>query len=51
MMNWKVWCRTLGNKVSEDRKEADAAAVLRSLWVCLQVLTCLFIIAGVIRHW
>ena len=50
-MNWKLWCRTLGNKVSEDSREADVAAVLRSLWVGLQVLTCLFIIAGVIRHW
>jgi hypothetical protein len=55
---WRLWCRTLGHKVSEDTREADIAAWWRTGWVALQVTTCLFIIVGVvanllniIHHW
>ena len=51
MSYWKIWCRTLGDKISDVKHEADTAAVLRTLWVTLQVLTCLAIIANVIHHW
>lgn len=55
---WPIWCKTLGNKISEHKSEADIAAILRTLWVILQVITCLCIILGVgfnvasiIHHW
>ena len=48
---WKLWAKTLGNKISDDNREADFAAILRSLWVLLQVVTCIAIIANAIHHW
>jgi hypothetical protein len=55
---WPIWCKTLGNKISEHKPEADFAAILRTAWVILQVITCLCIIFGVginfinvIHHW
>lgn len=55
---WRVWCKTLGHKISDTKIEADIAALLRTAWVILQVSTCLFIIGGVvanviniIHHW
>lgn len=50
-MWWRLWAKTLGNKISEDKKEADVAAIFRTLWVVLQVVTCCCIIANMIRHW
>jgi hypothetical protein len=41
---WRIWCRTLGQKISDDDREADIAAVLRSVWVVIHIATCLFII-------
>lgn len=48
---WKIWCRTMGGKISEDETEADIAAYIRTFWWFMHIITCFFIIAGVIRHW
>jgi hypothetical protein len=55
---WTLWCKTLGNKISHDNKIADTAAILRTIWIILQVITCIAIIIGVvfnvssiIHHW
>jgi len=58
----KIWARALGHymgKTDDDMpeipivtmREAKRVLVLKTLWVILQVTTCLFIIANVIRHW
>ena len=58
----KIWARALGHymgKTDDDMpeipivtlKEANRVLVLKTIWVILQVTTCLFIIANVIRHW
>ena len=62
MMIEKIWARALGHymgKTDDDMpeipivtlKEANRVLVLKTIWVILQVTTCLFIIANVIRHW
>ena len=62
MILQKIWARALGHymgKTDEDMpeipivslKEARRVLVLKTFWVILQVTTCLFIIANVIRHW
>ena len=62
MMIEKIWARALGHyigKTDEDMpeipivtmREARRVLILKTLWVVLQVTTCLFIIANVIRHW
>ena len=58
----KIWARALGHymgKTDEDMpeipivtlKEARRVLILKTCWVILQVITCLCIIANVIRHW
>jgi len=48
---WKIWAKTLGNKISKSNSEADVAAILRTLWILLHIITCFAIIANAIRHW
>ena len=58
----KIWARALGDymgKTDEDMpeipivsmREARVVLKLKTLWVMLQVITCITIIANVIRHW
>ena len=58
----KIWARALGHymgKTDDDMpeipivtlREANRVLLLKTLWVMLQVITCLSIIANVIRHW
>ena len=58
----KIWARTLGHymgKTDDDMpgipivtlRQARRVLILKTFWVILQVTTCLFIIANVIRHW
>jgi len=62
MMIEKIWARALGHyigKTDDDMpeipivtlREAKRVLVLKTTWVVLQVITCLAIIANVIRHW
>ena len=48
---WRIWAKALGEKASECDKEADKVAVVRTIVVGVNFITCLFIIAGIIRHW
>ena len=47
---WKLWAKSLGEKVGSD-KDADAVAILRSIVVLVNFFTCFVIISGVIHHW
>lgn len=48
---WRLWAKALGEKASTDNNEADKIAIIRTAVVLCYVITNLFIIAGVIRHW
>lgn len=48
---WRLWAKALGEKAGADDREADRIALIRTLIVSCYVITNLFIIAGVIRHW
>jgi hypothetical protein len=48
---WRLWAKALGEKASEDDKEADRVAIVRSLIVLCYIITNIFIVVGVIRHW
>tara|TARA_B100000073_G_scaffold323744_1_gene306089 strand:- start:1511 stop:1642 length:132 start_codon:yes stop_codon:yes gene_type:complete len=41
---------SLGEKASDDSKEADIVAIFRTVVVLVNFITCFFIVAGVIRH-
>ena len=48
---WRLWAKALGEKASECDRESDKVAVIRTVVVGVNFITCLFIIAGILRHW
>jgi hypothetical protein len=48
---WKLWAKALGEKASQDSKESDRVAIIRTLIIISYLITNAFIVAGVIRHW
>jgi len=48
---WRLWCKALGEKATNDDREADNVAYIRTIIFLTYLITNLFIIAGVIRHW
>jgi hypothetical protein len=48
---WYLWAKALGEKQGKSDADADRIAIVRTLIVLCYVITNLFIIAGVIRHW
>lgn len=41
---WKLWCNTIGSKVSDNDREADIAAMFRTFWVVVHMVACFMII-------
>lgn len=50
-MMWRLWAKALGEKASSNDSEADKVAIIRTLVVASYIITNMFIVAGVIRHW
>jgi hypothetical protein len=48
---WRLWAKALGEKASECDREADTIAIFRTVIAGINLVTCIFIIAGIIRHW
>ena len=48
---WRLWALSLGEKLGDNNREADIVASMRSSVVLLNLVTCLFIIAGVVHNW
>ena len=48
---WRLWAKALGEKTGATNSEADRIALVRTVIVLIYLVTNLFIIAGVIRHW
>lgn len=48
---WRLWCKALGEKATGCDKESDKVAIIRTVVLAMYMITNLFIIAGVIRHW
>ena len=48
---WRLWAKALGEKSGTTNDEADKIAIIRTAIVATYIITNLFIIAGVIRHW
>lgn len=49
--HWRIWAKALGQKEGRTDDEADCIALIRTAIVALYIVTNLFIIAGIIRHW
>lgn len=48
---WRLWAKALGEKHGKDDLEADKIALIRTIIVATYIITNLFIVAGVLRHW
>ena len=48
---WRLWAKALGEKASKCNQESDSIAMIRTLIFISYLITNLFIISGVIRHW
>ena len=48
---WRMWAKALGEKAGATKQEADRVALVRTVIVLSYIITNMFIIAGVIRHW
>ena len=48
---WRLWAKALGEKSGSTDAEADIVAIFRTIIAAINFITCLFIIAGIIRHW
>jgi hypothetical protein len=48
---WRLWAKAIGEKSGKDDREADKVAIIRTAIVLFYIITNVFIISGVIRHW
>ena len=49
--HWRIWAKALGQKEGANNNEADRIAMIRTVIAGINLITCVFIIAGIIRHW
>ena len=48
---WRWWAKALGEKATKNDREADHIAHIRTVIFFTYLITNIFIVAGVIRHW
>jgi hypothetical protein len=48
---WRLWAKALGEKFGNTNEEADKIALIRTIIILSYIITNMFIVAGVIRHW
>ena len=48
---WRLWAKALGEKSGTTDAEANKIACIRTAIVLVYIVTNLFIVAGIIRHW
>ena len=47
---WRIWAKSLGEKVGENDRQADAVALIRTFWWVMHIATCIFIILNAIAN-
>jgi len=48
---WRIWAKSIGEKATSKKNESDVVAIIRTFIFLTYLITNLFIISGVIRHW
>jgi hypothetical protein len=48
---WRLWCKALGQKASDNDRESDHVAYIRTFIFVTYLITNVCIVAGVVRHW
>jgi hypothetical protein len=50
-ITWRLWCKALGEKASNNDSEADKVALIRTFIFATYLITNIAIVANAIRHW
>jgi hypothetical protein len=50
-MIWRVWAKAIGEKAHKSDHVADKVALVRTFIFLTYLITNVFIVAGVVRHW
>ena len=48
---WRIWAKALGTKEGKNNQEADLIAGIRTVVFISYLITNVFIMSGVMRHW
>jgi hypothetical protein len=48
---WTLWAKALGNKASENAKEANIVAMIRTVIALVYLVTNIVIVCGIFKHW
>ena len=48
---WRLWCKALGQKASDNDKESDVVAIIRTFIFLTYLITNIAIVANAVRHW
>ena len=48
---WRLWCKALGEKASNNDSEADSVALIRTFIFITYLITNIAIVANAVRHW
>lgn len=46
---WRLWAKSLGEKLGKNNKEADKIAIIRTIIFATYFITNIFIVYGVVR--
>jgi hypothetical protein len=48
---WRLWAKSLGERASDDNREADIVAVVRTIFAIINLGTCCLIAANIHLGW
>lgn len=48
---WRLWAKALGEKAFDSKKDADRVAVIRTIIVGVNFITCFFIMTNIVHNW
>ena len=48
---WRLWCKALGEKASNNDSDADRVALIRTFIFITYLITNIAIVANAVRHW
>jgi|TARA_R110000823_G_scaffold158624_2_gene289380 hypothetical protein len=43
---WRIWAKSLGEKVGETDRQANMVAIIRTFWWVVHIFTCFMIIVS-----
>jgi len=47
---WRIWAKALGSKASDDNKDADKVALVRTALIVFEIIVGIFIILNAIAN-